>query len=315
MEAWSRFWRQGHTTTFGDYFDKGYAGPVKEWLDTLPQLIPPSQEPLNVLELCCGNGSLLPFLFSLNRTFDYVGVDAAEVALPSILQEPVRQAIGTVSLLANTPAEALPESIQNVSLCLSVYGMEYSDLSITLKGLHPRMQSSGQFFALLHHHESIVAKMSRRAVSEYEQSDIEHIRNALTTVHETMLRAGNVEALKADNEAEKARKFMNGMGNKYLRGATLENGNAFMADHVMAALRFFKLLGQAPDIRARFIDELVEEAQAARERHEQMLSVAKTAEDMETLAQHMTTIGWNSPRFNALTDKDGTIGWTLTATA
>ena len=83
----------------------------------------------------------------------------------------------------------------------------------------------------------------------------------------------------------------------------------------MAALRFFKLLGQAPDTRARFISELVEEAQAARERHQQMLSVAKTAEDMETLAQHMNTIGWNSPCFNALTDKDGIIGWTLTATA
>ena len=40
MEAWSRFWRQGHATTFGDYFDKGYAGPVKEWLDTsAPELI------------------------------------------------------------------------------------------------------------------------------------------------------------------------------------------------------------------------------------------------------------------------------------
>ena len=35
MEEWSRFWRQGHTTTFGDYFDNGYAGPVKAWLDTL----------------------------------------------------------------------------------------------------------------------------------------------------------------------------------------------------------------------------------------------------------------------------------------
>lgn len=315
MEAWSRFWRQGHTTTFGDYFDKGYAGPVKEWLDTLPPLIPLSQEPPNVLELCCGNGSLLPFLFSLDKTFDYVGVDAAEVALPSILQEPVRQASGTVSLLANNPVEALPDSIQNVSLCLSIYGMEYSDLGITLKTLLPRMQSNGQLFALLHHHESVVAKMSRRAVGEYEQSDIEHIRDALTTIHETMVRVGNVEALKADEEAEKARKFMNGMGNKYLRGATLENGNAFMADHVMAALRFFKLLGQASDIRARFIDELAEEAQAARERHQQMLSVAKTADNMETLVQHMTTIGWNSPRFNALTDKDGIIGWTLTATA
>ena len=150
MEAWSRFWRQGHTTTFGDYFDEGYAGPVKEWLDTLPQMMPSSQEPLNVLELCCGNGSLLPFLFSLDRTFDYVGVDAAEVTLPGILQEPVRQASGTVSLLANTPVEALPESIQDISLCLSVYGMEYSDLDITLKALLPRMQSNGQLFALLH---------------------------------------------------------------------------------------------------------------------------------------------------------------------
>ena len=315
MEAWSRFWRQGHTTTFGDYFDEGYAGPVKEWLDTLPQMMPSSQEPLNVLELCCGNGSLLPFLFSLDRTFDYVGVDAAEVTLPGILQEPVRQASGTVSLLANTPVEALPESIQDISLCLSVYGMEYSDLDITLKALLPRMQSNGQLFALLHHHESVVAKMSRRAVSEYEQSDIERIRDALNTINETMVRLGNVEALKADDEAEKSRKFMNGMGNKYLRGATLENGNAFMADHVMAALRFFKLLGQAPDIRARFIDELVEEAQAARERHQQMLSVAKTADAMETLVQDMTTMGWCNPRFDVLTDKDGIIGWTLTATA
>ena len=315
MEAWSRFWRQGHTSTFGDYFDEGYAGPVKEWLDTLPQMMPSSQEPLNVLELCCGNGSLLPFLFSLNRTFDYVGVDAAEVTLPGILQEPVRQASGTVSLLANTPVEALPESIQDISLCLSVYGMEYSDLDITLKALLPRMQSNGQLFALLHHHESVVAKMSRRAVSEYEQSDIERIRDALSTINERMVRLGNVEALKADDEAEKSRKFMNGMGNKYLRGATLENGNAFMADHVMAALRFFKLLGQTPDIRARFIDELVEEAQAARERHQQMLSVAKTGDAMETLVQDMTTMGWCNPRFDVLTDKDGIIGWTLTATA
>ena len=315
MEAWSRFWRQGHATTFGDYFDKGYAGPVKQWLDTLPELIAAPEGALNVLELCCGNGSSLPFLFSLNRTFDYVGVDAAEVALPSILQEPVSKASGSISLLANTPVESLPESIQGVSLCFSLYGMEYSDLAVTLKELLPRMESNGQLFALLHHEESIVAQMSRRAVREYEELDIERIRDALTTIHETLLQLGNVEALKANDEAEKARKFMNGMGNKYLRGATLETGNAFMADHVMAALRFFKLLGQAPDIRARFIDELVEEAEAARERHQQMVSVAKSSDAMETLVQHMTTIGWTDPHFNALTDKDGIIGWTLTATA
>ena len=105
MEEWSRFWRQGHTTTFGDYFDNGYAGPVKAWLDTLADPILEADEPINIAELCCGNGSLLPFLFSLGKTFHYTGVDAAEVQLPEVLHASVEQAEGSVQLLGNTPAE------------------------------------------------------------------------------------------------------------------------------------------------------------------------------------------------------------------
>ena len=31
MNAWSLFWRQGHCTTFGDYFKQGYDGAVASW--------------------------------------------------------------------------------------------------------------------------------------------------------------------------------------------------------------------------------------------------------------------------------------------
>ena len=256
MEEWSRFWRQGHTTTFGDYFDNGYAGPVKAWLDTLADPIAGADEPINIAELCCGNGSLLPFLFSLEKTFHYTGVDAAEVQLPEVLHASVEQAEGSVQLLGNTPAETLPETVRDITSCLSIYGMEYSALGDTLAGLLPRMRSGGHLFALMHHHDSVVAKMSARAVSEYDEADIAAIKKALTTIHETLVKTGSVAALKADEEAEAARKFMNGMGNKYVRGATMETGNAFMADHVLAALRFFKLIGQPTEMRAQFIDEL-----------------------------------------------------------
>ena len=31
MNPWSVFWRQGHSTTFGDYFKQGYDGAVASW--------------------------------------------------------------------------------------------------------------------------------------------------------------------------------------------------------------------------------------------------------------------------------------------
>ncbi|MBU03136.1 MAG: hypothetical protein CME55_07560 [Halieaceae bacterium] len=315
MEEWSRFWRQGHTTTFGDYFSNGYAGPVRDWLDGITTSLLKDRDSLNVVELCCGNGSLLPFLLSLNLPFDYMGVDAANIELPDILRGAVDQAKGNIALVGNTPVEDLPYNAQNISTCLSIYGMEYSDLNKTLAGVLPRMIPEGQLFALLHHHDSVVARMSARAVSEYNEKDIAAIRDALTAINTTFSKLGNVEALKADADAEAARKFVNGMGNKYVRGATLETGNAFMADHVLAALRFFKLLGQKHEVRAHFIAELENEASAARVRHQQMLSVASTSAEMEDLVDQMSTIGWRDAQHTELLHKGDIIGWTLTASA
>ena len=198
-------------------------------------------------------------------------------------------------------------------MALSIYGMEYSRLDEALACLHARMAPQGQLFALMHHSESIVAKMSARAVAEYDKTDIEAIRQALTTIDRVLITSGSIEMLKADQQAEVARKFMNGMGNKYIRGATMDTGNAFMADHVLAALRFFKLLGHRAEERSHFIDELGQEASAAKERHQQMLSVAKTAEEMQYLADAMQSIGWSGVQYQELINKEDIIGWTLTA--
>ncbi len=315
MEEWSRFWRQGHTTTFGDYFSNGYAGPVKDWLDSISEPMLHDRESLNVVELCCGNGSLLPFLLSLDVPFKYSGFDAADVELPDILRDPVSRARGGIALVGNTPVENLPDNVQDISTCLSIYGMEYSDLNRTLAGVLQRMTRAGQLFALLHHHDSVVAQMSARAVSEYDEKDIAAIRNALTTINDTFLKLSDVEALKLDADAEEARKLINGMGNKYVRGATLETGNAFMADHVLAALRFFKLLGQTHEMRTHFIAELESEASAAKIRHQQMLSVASTSAEMEDLVTQMRKMGWRDLQHTELQHKGDIIGWTLTASA
>ena len=60
---------------------------------------------------------------------------------------------------------------------------------------------------------------------------------------------------------------------------------------------------------------LGEEAAAARARHQQMLSVAKTDAAMDELAEEMRTIGWHDVHFEPLTNKDDIIGWIFTASA
>jgi hypothetical protein len=316
MDAWSRFWRQGHTTTFGDYFEEGYAGPVKDWLESLRSTLGLVEDgSLRVVELCCGNGSLVPFLVSLSHPFVYTGVDAANVSLPSMVRDAATHSQGSVEMLPNTPVEQLPESITGVDCCFSVYGIEYSELQITLSRMRERMSADGRLFALLHHQNSIVARMSRRAVSEFHARDIGLVEDALSTIQGALQRVGSVSALKTDPQSEQARKFMNGMANKYIEGATLKSGNAFMADHVLAALRFFKLLGEKPRVREQFISDLREEANAALERHQQMVAVAKDASDMQNLTTTMAAMGWSEVETQELTDKDDIIGWTLTAKA
>lgn len=315
MDAWSRFWRQGHFTTFGQFFEGGYAGPVKAWLDSLAETLSPDGERLKTLELCCGNGSCLPFLLSLERPFDYVGVDAAAVALPDTLKAAVSRTGSTARVFSNTPIEALPDYVQSLSMCLSIYGMEYAPLDVALPGVLSKMSSGAKLFALMHHKDSVVSKMSARAVSEYHEGDIRKIEKALTTIHQTLTRLGSVTALKTDEKAEEARKFMNGMGNKYVKDANMETGNAFMADHVLAALGFFKTLGAKASAREQFIADLAAEAKAAKERHQQMLSVAKNKDDMSALSDAMARMGWSEVSFNELTNKEDIIGWTLAATA
>jgi ubiquinone/menaquinone biosynthesis C-methylase UbiE len=179
MNPWSLFWRQGHSTTFGDYFKQGYAGSVADWWHSKLTTLPTGSV---VLELGCGNCSLLPAMISSGIKGEYIGVDLARVRLSAVSEQGLPESEIEVRLHSETPAENVPEADASIGLVASVFGIEYSDLDQSLPEVLRLLKPGGQFCALLHHDASVVTSMSRRAISEYNGDDLNRVIDALNSI-------------------------------------------------------------------------------------------------------------------------------------
>lgn len=300
MNAWSRFWRKGHVTSFAEYFSHGYGKAIQGWLDDVDNQIH-QLDHHTVLELCSGNCSLLPFVIDAVERFDYTGIDSADVCLPEGIKRRLTASHNNISVVSNVSVESLPNIIQNVTLALSIYGIEYSRIEETVSVLLPRMVPRGKLFSLLHHSESEVKQGALHMLDQYNQFDLDTIHNSLNTLNRT-------------NDCPEAKKNFNSICDKYMRGITSQCRNRFMVERVLRSLSFFEMTDSSFEDRASFIDELEQESIAERLCNEQMISSAKTKSEMHDLADYMRSIGWANVFFKEQTYQGAILGWSLTAT-
>ena len=65
-DVWGNYWEKGHSTTFGEYYSDGYTrGYIAEWIKQIVKSHSGKQR--SILEVGCGNASLLPCLYDLNK--------------------------------------------------------------------------------------------------------------------------------------------------------------------------------------------------------------------------------------------------------
>jgi ubiquinone/menaquinone biosynthesis C-methylase UbiE len=310
-DVWSQYWLQGHPTTFGAYFDDGYRGAIADFVTE--DLLSNNLDSISITEFCCGNGATLAPLAGLKRPIEYTGIDLAQVKM-SRDTESLCQASGIgVTMIPNTGVENTPLQDHSQDFVLSIYGIEYSDIKKSIAEARRVLIHGGRLRALMHHSDSSVAKMSRRALDEFNSNDIARVTQNLRAISDALNRLASPQQLKLDPEAEIARSKINGLCNKYLGDTDPVTGNAFMIDHMSGALRFFKMLGQPTDVRSKFIEDLELESRSSRERHQQMVDVAYDEASMSTLTATMLDNGWCSVDFEPYKDNEGVIGWSLIA--
>lgn len=122
--AWSRYWTAGHAHSCPTSFD-GFYGPQLQafWRRQAAALGPGDV----ALDLGCGNGALLRFLWSQfppERAPALIGVDAADLR-PDWLHGPITR---RVTVHSGTSFESLPLAAGSVSLAASLFGIEYGNV-------------------------------------------------------------------------------------------------------------------------------------------------------------------------------------------
>lgn len=310
MNPWSLFWRQGHSTTFGPYYKHGYEGAVADWWKSVLADLP---QEVSVVEVGCGNCSLLPDMVKSGLKGKYIGVDLAAVKPSDVAMQGLADSGIELVLHAETPAEAFPEPDASVDLLASVFGIEYSNLDKSFAEAHRVLKPGGLLRTLLHHKQSVVTGMSKRAYDEFNAEDFRTVINALTTISLVRDKVASPSELKSNPEAEKNRQILNVIAEKYLSDTNPETGNATMFEFMTQALAFFKVLGAGQADRQNFIGGLANEHLASHERFRQMVTVAFDAEGIDQLKSKLEALGFTNVRTNVINTDKNILAWELCA--
>ena len=309
MNPWTSFWRQGHSTAFGDSSDKAYDGAIRNWWLGILRANPAAS---TILEIACGNTSLLPGMIESHVGQVYIGVDVAEVTLSRAAQDLITTAkCPSVELLSETPAENLPVPANNVDLAASVFGIEYSDENKSFAEVLRVLNPGSAFFGLLHHSASPISDITRRSLGEYDDEVMAIAIEALQTVDRALERCGNNPAqLKNDADAEAARMKINELAKRFLSDDATET-NSKMFDFMKGVLFYFRNLRNSASERRKVIDHLFTEYHASRERAEQMLSVGRDELQMAELVVELKALGFSNCKFSPVSANNSVLAWQL----
>jgi SAM-dependent methyltransferase len=311
MEAWGNFWGKGHSTTFGEYYADGYTkGYIANWWKNIINGY--NSESLNILEVGCGNASLLPGLLDLDVSGTYTGVDAAQVQLPNAVEKRKNELL-EIKLKGQTGIESFMTT-QQFDVIASVYGLEYSPLNQSLPLLKNLLAPNGQLRLLMHHADSVITAMSAKALTEFDFALMEKAVAYLTDINDELNRLNSdLTQLSQSAKAETARESVNVFISSVMNKPTTER-NPIMVDFCQALLTFFKQIRLPVEERARLITEILPDFYASKERFSQMVDVARNKRQIDNFKRQMSGAGFTNIKIHPLHNEGVPVAWNIHAT-
>ena len=310
MEAWGNFWQKGHSTTFGEYFADGYTnGYIADWWKQI--LSSYAGDKLQILEVGCGNASLLPATLDLGINGNYLGVDAADVKLSSAVEKRLNEKI-SVSLTGNTKIEDYQPD-DKFNLIASVYGVEYSDLSLSLPLIKNMLMPDGRVNFLMHHSGSVITQMSQKALGEFDFELMKSVINNLEIINSELNKLhGKLPKLQKSKVAETARENVNtALGS--IMNKPPSSRNPILVDFSVATLGFFKIIQQSKSDRKDYLDSILPDFYSSKERFSQMVNVARDEQEIKTFEKNMVDAGFSEVIIESMDKDEKPVAWKITA--
>ena len=310
MDAWGNFWEKGHSTTFGEYYADGYTkGYIAHWWTAI--LNSRDTQKLHILEVGCGNASLLPCLLDQRVKGSYTGVDAAEVILSEAVKKRANAEL-KINLQGGLGIENF-ESKQQFDLIASVYGLEYSPLDQSLPLLKSMLAPKGEANFLMHHAGSVITHMSDKALAEFDFELMESVVARLNEIDTELNKmAGDPGKLQQSAIAHQSRDSVNEFVSSIMNMEPSER-NPILVDFARAVLIYFKKLRLPEADRKDYISGILVDFHSSKERFRQMVDVARSEQEIKAFEQQLAAAGFNSITAKPLLKDGAPVAWNIKA--
>lgn len=165
---WNDFWHFDRLSSFDDVGKTNYRQEIadgwKAFFDSLP-------DGASILDLCTGNGAIAVMAAEAGRRggkdFRIVAVDSADVN-PYLYVTKHRDELAAIEFRPATPIENLPWPAASFDAVVSQYGIEYSDLSLSMSELARVVAPAGKARLFLHAAEGDVVQRASRSITEID---------------------------------------------------------------------------------------------------------------------------------------------------
>ena len=147
---WSEYWQQGHVNSFADSTSRNYEGELAEqWLAFFNET---NVQGGKVVDLATGNGALIDLAVNVGNFCEpeYIGVDYATLKIGDSLKQP------KINFLQEQNIESLPFKDNEVTAVVSQFGIEYSNLDLTLSEVSRVLRPGGKLRVVVHRKESAI---------------------------------------------------------------------------------------------------------------------------------------------------------------
>jgi SAM-dependent methyltransferase len=164
---WDRFWRYDRLSSFGTgVAGANYAGETAAtWRSFFADL----PDGARIVDLCTGNGAIAVLAVELARevgkSFTVCGVDAADIRpLNFVTTRP--GVIDAIEFRGRVPVEHLPFGDGSFDAVVSQFGIEYSDMDLSLAEAMRVTSDTGRLRLAMHAAEGAVVRDTRQSIAD-----------------------------------------------------------------------------------------------------------------------------------------------------
>ncbi len=321
IDQWDRYWAYGNFHSFSQVSEGNYKGAIAEFWQTR---FTNQSAGSHIVDIATGNGALALLALEESesgaKNFSVSATDLASIdPLNQLKDEPLLDKLKHIRFYPRTPAESLPFEDASVDMVCSQFGLEYSNVDVSVPEICRVLKSGGNLAFVAHHQESIHIQATHGELMQLEfilntTQIFEKAQDVLKERLSIEQSEGHYDIVPTPTLLQKRELMKNAMDQIHNEIEVASNP-AMLAGPIQYIREIFSNIGKvSAEELANHVIEARSRVMANLLRLQDMIAAAKSESDVASLQDLLQNNGLSNVSVSCVEESNGNIlGWQVCA--